>query len=412
MKTVGIIAEYNPFHNGHKYQLEKAKEITGADCCVVIMSGSFTQRGTPAIMDKYLRTRAALMCGADLVIELPVHYACASAEYFAAGAVSMLDKLGAVDCLCFGSECGNIELLSAISDVLVSESDEFKHALKQSLKEGHSYPKARNDALCAAAPQLTKHLDVLSSPNNILGIEYLKALKRRKSKIMPYTVSRVGSGYHNAELNASYSSALALREALMLKQDIRFIKDGLPECVYESAKNNYMKSFPVFSEDISYLLGYKLLLEAEAGFEKYFDIDSNFSGRLIKLLPNLMDHASLCDALKTKNMTYTRVARNLLHILLNIYQADMSIYCSEDYTYYARMLGFKKDASPLLGAIKAASSIPLISKLADAGAAIASKNGIKMLECDIRASHLYSLIVQHKFHQTFCNEYTEPIITL
>ena len=188
MKTVGIIAEYNPFHNGHKYQIEKAKELTGADYCIVVMSGNFVQRGTPAFMDKYLRAKAALTCGADLVIELPVHYAAASAEYFASGAVAILDRLGVIDYLCFGSECGNIEILSDIADVLISESDEFKNVLKQRLKEGVAYPKARNDAICAAAPHLTEYLDVLNYPNNILGLEYIKALKKRKSNIAPCTI--------------------------------------------------------------------------------------------------------------------------------------------------------------------------------------------------------------------------------
>lgn len=410
MKTVGIIAEYNPFHNGHKYHIEKAKEITGADYCIVVMSGSFVQRGAPAIINKYMRTKAALMCGADLVIELPIHYSTASAEYFASGAVAILDKLGVTDSLCFGSECGNIQILSEISDILLSESKEFKNTLKQSLKAGNTYPKARNDALCAVAPHMTRHLDILSSPNNILGLEYLKALKRRSSKIEPCTISRIGTGYHDIDLNNSYSSALAIRESIMLKRNIRFIKSLIPECAYEIMEENYLKTFPVFPEDISYILRYKLIQEQETGFNQYFDIDSDFSDRLTKHIWDLMNHDSLCEALKSKNMTYTRVSRNLLHILLNIYQSDMSDYCSEDYIYYARMLGFKKDAAPLLSAVKSASTIPLISKLADADSVITSENGIKMLSCDIRASHIYSLIVQNKFNQSYHNEYTEPII--
>lgn len=412
MKTVGIIAEYNPFHNGHKYHIEKAKEITGADYCIIIMSGNFVQRGAPAIMDKYLRTKAALMCGADLVIELPIHYSTASAEYFASGAAALLDKLGVTDSLCFGSECGNIEILSEIADVLLSESDEFKNTLKQRLKEGNTYPKARNDALCVAAPHLNKHLDVLNSPNNILGLEYLKALKRRNSKIEPFTITRIGTGYHDNDLNNSYSSALAIRESVMIKRDIRFIKAQIPECTYEIIEKEYLKTFPIFPEDISCFLNYKLLQEQETGFEKYFDIDSSFSDRLTRHILDLMNYDSLCETLKSKNMTYTRVSRNLLHILLNIYQSDVSAYCSEDYIYYARMLGFKKEAAPLLSAIKAASTIPLISKLADADSLITSENGIKMLKYDIMASHMYSLIVQHKFNQFFCNEYTEPIIII
>lgn len=412
MKTVGIIAEYNPFHNGHKYQIEKAKEITGADYCVVVMSGNFVQRGTPAVMDKSLRTKAALMGGADLVIELPVHYATASAEYFAGGAVATLDKLGVVDNLCFGSECGDIEILSAISDVLVSESEEFKAALKQALRKGDSYPKARNHAISAAAPHLTEHLEVLNHPNNILGIEYLKALKKRKSNIAPHTIARLGSGYHDTDLNTSYSSALAIRESITQTHDIQSIKSQLPDSSYELIKQAYLKTFPILQEDISPLLHYKLLMERDAGFEKYFDIDGNFSDKLRKYVPDMDVYADICDELKSKNMTYTRVARNLLHILLNIYQSDVDTYRSEDFVYYARILGLKKSASPLLSAIKSASAIPLISKLADAEAYIESPNGLNMLKADIQASHLYSLMVQNKFNQSFQNEYTRQIIII
>lgn len=410
MRTVGIIAEYNPFHNGHSYHIEKAKQLTGADYCIVVMSGNFVQRGDPAIMDKYLRAQSALMCGADLVIELPIHYSTGSAEYFASGAAAILDKLGVIDALCFGSECGKLDILSDISEVLIEESDEFRAVLKNRLKKGQSYPKARNDAICAAAPHLTEHLHVLNSPNNILGLEYLKALKRRGSRIEPYTMNRMGAGYHDSCINASYSSALAIRESIVLKNDLHFIKDQLPDCIYGLMTENYGKTFPILPEDISFLLHYKLLQEHEAGFEQYFDIDGAFSDRLVKYLPDLAGTASLCERLKTKNMTYTRVARNLLHILLNIYQSDVDSYCTQDYIFYARMLGFRQDAAPLLTAIKAASSIPLISKLADASSLITSEYGLNMLKQDIQASHIYSLIVQHKFNQDFCNEYTKPIV--
>ena len=412
MKTVGVIAEYNPFHNGHKYQIEQAKKMSGANYCVVVMSGDFVQRGTPAIMDKFLRAKAALMGGADLVIELPVHYAAASAEYFAGGAVAILDKLGSVDSLCFGSECGDMEILSAISDVLVSESEEFKAALKQALKKGDSYPKARSCAISAAAPHLASHMEILNHPNNILGLEYLKALKKRNSNIAPYTIARLGSGYHATDLNSSYSSALAIRESITQTHDIQSIKSKLPDSSYELIEQAYLKTFPVLPEDISPLLHYKLLLERDAGFEKYFDIDSNFSDKLRKYIPDMDVHADICNTLKSKNMTYTRVARNLLHILLNIYQSDMDAYRSEDFVYYARILGFKKSASPLLSEIKSASSIPLISKLADAEAYIESPNGLNMLKSDIQASHLYSLIVQHKFNYNFQNEYIRQIIII
>lgn len=410
MKTVGIIAEYNPFHNGHAYQLAKAKEITGADYGIVVMSGNFVQRGIPAIMDKSLRARAALQNGADLVIELPVYYATGSAEYFASGAVALLDKLGVTDTLCFGSECGDIKILSDLASALLVESDEFKTTLKKQLKMGHSYPQARNNALAATSPELTSHLDALQSPNNILGIEYLKALKRRNSPITAHTITRTGAGYHANELESSYSSALAIRQSITLTQKLDYIREQVPDNVYQSMQNSYQQTFPILPEDISTLLPYKLLLEQEDGFTKYLDIDNDFSDRIIKFLPAYTGYASFCEQLKAKNMTYTRVARNFLHILLNIYQSDMETFCQDDYIYYARMLGFRKDATPLLSAIKEHSSIPLFSKLADSASYVTSENGTRMLQKDIQVNQIYSLLVHQKFHTELQNEYKTQVI--
>lgn len=412
MKTVGIIAEYNPFHNGHAYQIAEAKKITGADYCVVIMSGNFMQRGIPAIMDKSLRIQSALMCGADLVLELPVHYATGSAEYFASGAIAILDRLNIIDSLCFGSECGNIQALSILSDALLSESDEFKTLLKQNMKAGSSYPKARNDALIASSPQLTGYSDILQYPNNILGMEYLKALKKRGSHIKPYTVSRKGADYHDGSLNGACSSALAIRESIITKQDIGIIKEQIPDVVCKLMEKNFLKTFPITTEDISPLILYKLIKEHEKGYSRYFDIDSAFSDRLKSFIYSYKDYTSFCEEIKTRNITHTRAARNLLHILLDIYQSDVDAYCAEDYVYYARITGFKKEASPLLAAIKEKSSIPLISKLADFCAYVTSTNGRKMLKQDIEANHIYSMMVSLKYHQNMLNEYKRPIVIL
>lgn len=412
MKTVGIIAEYNPFHNGHAYQIAEAKKITGADYCVVIMSGNFMQRGVPAIMDKSLRIQSALMCGADLILELPVHYATGSAEYFASGSIAILDRLNLIDSLCFGSECGNIQALSALSDALIYESEEFKTLLRQNMKSGSSYPKARNDALIASSPQLAGYSDILKSPNNILGMEYLKTLKRRGSHIKPYTILRKGADYHDGVLNDSFSSALAIRESIITKKDINLIKEQLPDAVYELMKKNYLKTFPVTAEDISSIILYKLIQEHENGYSQYFDIDSAFSDRLEDHIYSYTDYVSFCEEIKTRNITHTKVARNLLHILLNIYQSDVDAFCADDYVYYARIVGFKKEAAPLLSAIKESASIPLISKMADAGTYITSENGRKMLRTDIEANHIFSLMVSRKFHQNMLNEYKRPIVKI
>lgn len=396
MKTVGIIAEYNPFHNGHAYQIAAAKRMTGADYCIVVMSGDFVQRGAPAFMDKYARTQAVLANGADLVLELPVCYALGSAEYFASGAVALLDKLGVTDTLCFGSECGDITLLSEFAAKLSGEDDKFKHVLDRQLRRGLSYPNARNAALQASAPHLNNHMHVLMQPNNILAIAYCKALSNRGSSIQPYTVSRAGASYHDASLDNTFCSALAIREAVAASGRPSDVQALMPRTSYEILASGYGRTCPVFSDDISLPLHYQLLSEQSCGFEKYADIDETLSDRIIKKLPTYRRFTDFCEQLKTKNRTYTRIARSLIHIVLRIEKADLERYQSEDYIYYARMLGFREEAKPLLGAIKDKGSIPLLSKLADADTLL-SANGRRMLDMDIYASHVYNSLLQHKF---------------
>lgn len=413
MKTVGIIAEYNPFHNGHAYHIRKAKELTGADYCIVVMSGDFVQRGAPAMMDKYLRTRIALMNGADLVLELPAYYAVGSAEYFAGGAVTLLDKLGVVDSLCFGSECGDVELLMTFARLLLHEDEIFKHTLDQNLRKGHSYPQARNAAIEASAPHLTAHTDILSTPNNILGIEYCKVLQKRDSSVRPCTIRRTGSAYHDESLYGDFCSARALREALKCSNSPNGILNQMPASTHELMKEQYFKTYPVFADDLSLLMHYRLLSEPSGEFTRYPDIDRELSDRILKHLPQYQDFPSFCDLLKSKNRTYTRIARSLLHILLQINREDLTRYLAEDQIFYARMLGFRESAGPLLSAVKQKTSVPLLSKLADAKNLL-TPTGIHMLEKDIYASHVYQSIVRCKFpgqnSTDEINEYKESII--
>ncbi len=414
MKTIGIIAEYNPFHNGHAYQIAKAKELTSSDYCIVVMSGDYVQRGTPALMDKYLRAEAALKNGADLVLELPVYYALGSAEYFASGAVALLDKLGVVDTICFGSECGDIEILSEFADQLLDESDTFKKTLRQRLKNGVSYPTARNDALRASAPHLTGHIDILDGSNNILGIEYCKALKRRNSRMTLYTLPRNGSSYHDASLDGSFSSALAVREALTASGRLETVQSQIPSSAYRLMEEHFGKRYPITSNDVTSILHYQLLSEQASGYTIHPDIDQELSDRILKKLPGYTTFDDFCEKLKTKNRTYTRVSRSLMHILLHMTHDELNTFCSDDYVYYARMLGFGKETAPLLKAIKERGQIPLLSKLGDADALL-PENGKRMLEKDIFASHVYQSLIQHKFSAssgagTFISEYKRTML--
>jgi predicted nucleotidyltransferase len=277
-----------------------------------------------------------------------------------------------------------------------------------------SYPSARNAALRASSPQLADHPDILSSPNNILGIEYCKVLMKRGSSIIPYTLLRTGAAYQETGLHRDYSSALGIRNILQTSHNLCDIEKNVPPSVYTQLEEHYGVDCPLVSDDFSLLLQYALLSLQAEGYQAYPDIDIPLAERISRLLPEFQSWDAFCALLKTKNLTYTRISRSLMHILLHIKQEDLSAYCQEDYIYYARILGFRETASPLLSSIKTQASIPLISKLADADR-ILTPPGMQMLEKDIYASHVYEMVTQHKFHTSplaASNEYRRQIVKI
>ncbi len=420
MKVAGIIVEYNPFHNGHVHHIKKTRELTGADFIVAVMSGDYVQRGMPAIMDKYLRCEMALSQGADLVLELPVAYSTASAESFAMGAVSLIDNLGVADSICFGSECGDIGLLSYLAGHLKEESPAFQEAIQRELSSGQPYPAARERAIASCrdlpgglspAEELTCDdlSALLSEPNNILALEYLKSLKRRSSSLTPITIKREGSGYHDLTVNKELASASSIR-ALYQSDDLSALDNLVPSSVLSILNREYQKRFPIFPNDFSICLYYRLLLEKDRNISllQYQDVSSDMGKRIYNELDSFRCYEEFAKHIKTKQYTLTRINRSLLHILLNIKARDYQFYSQHDFTPYARVLGFRKDSSELLSAIKKHSSIPLITKLADA-----EKNlntcGKKMIWQDILAANLYRKIQEEKFHTELPNEYTEGL---
>lgn len=413
MKTVGIVAEYNPFHNGHRYQLERAKELTGADNVVVVMSGNFMQRGAPALVDKYARAEMALSCGASLVLELPVYFACSSAEYFARGAVCLLDRLGVVDGICFGSECGDITALGQAAEFLSVETPEFEGYLKGFLKEGYSFPKARAFALEGSAADFSGKGNLLASPNNILGIEYIKALLSLNSSMKPFTVLRKGAGYHEKILGEGYGSAAAIRQSLLELDSLDGLESQVPADVYGILKACFHKSFPVFPDELSSLLFYKLSLEKNRGYASYVDVSEDLSDRIQNLLGQFGSFTEFCRLIKSKDMTYSRISRCLLHILLDMTKENMDEFCDRGMIPYAHMLGFRKDSGDLLGRIKKAASIPLLSKLADADRILGKSDfGARLLAEDIKAAHIYDGLVLQKYHRKIKNEYSRNIVVI
>lgn len=442
MKTVGIIAEYNPFHNGHAYQIQKAKEAAGADFAVIVMSPDFVQRGEPALVDKYSRTRMALDNGADLVLELPVCYATGSAEYFAEGGVSLLHSLGCVDALSFGCENDDSCLFSFLADILLQEPAGYRQDLLKFQKQGMTFPKAREEALRAYLSS-SKYIDLLSSPNNILGLEYTKALKKLDSSMTILPVKRMGSGYHSQEFDQEFCSASAVRARIAgnrtetssatifetdfsnanrnivsISADIPSrspefwaeLSSYLPETTLSILKEKVSVGGLTTLEQFSSLLHYKLLSETNIGFVKYLDVNSDLSDRIRNLLPKYETPAQFVTLLKTKQVTEARIRRALLHILLNITGETTESYRNQGTVCYARVLGFRKSAGALLHQIKECTSIPMLTKLADAQK-ILSSTGLEMLTQDIYASHIYQLGSSDAHAQQLRNEYTcSPII--
>ncbi len=409
MKVCGIVAEYNPLHNGHLYHLQESKRISEADYTVVVMGGNFMQRGTPAIMDKYERARTALSCGADLVIELPSYYATGSAEYFAMGAISLLNRLGVVSTLCFGSECGNIDLLKKIAHIIVEESAAYQNCLQSHLRCGNTYPAARSAAILQVCPELSAFISILNSPNNILGIEYIKSIIRQNSPIVPLTMKRFGSDYHDIRLGINQSSASALRQALWTGISLRELQNQMPEASYEILDTYLQNNELLHLNDFSEVLFYKLLSEHHKGFEDYVDVSPALSDRICRNLYKFDGYEAFCDLLKTKEITYTRISRCLYHILLNMHKDELELYMNElGITPYARVLGFRKEATPLLSEIDKHTQIPLITKLADAHTLL-SEQVYEMLKKEIMVNDIYSSIRASKAKIPMFNEFSTPI---
>lgn len=453
MTITALIAEYNPFHNGHAYHIREARRLTGADFLIVLMSGNFVQRGEPAVIDKTARAEMAVRCGADLVLELPVCYACGSAEYFAGGAVALLNALGCVDYLCFGSECGDLAVLQTAAAVLSDEPEEYRQELQKLLRQGRSFPLARQEALArylAQNPGTERDAEIfscetpasfLSLPNNILAIEYLKALIQSHSPIKPVTIRRMGSGYHDTDIGR-FCSATALRRAFAekadsnvffpsdLSHDSAALPDGavnfplqiaasVPAEVCGILSANWQRTFPVFADDFSVMLHYRLL--AAKNWQSYaacFDVSETLARRIFQMRHEFTDISSFVPLVKTRNLTEAFVRRALLHILLELPQPEKADGLP---VYYARILGLRRSAGSLFGRIKKNGQVPLLSKLADAEETLRrfydnsdskAERALQFLSLEIRASEFYGAARTAKFKTPTASEYTRQIFIL
>ena len=387
---VGIIGEYNPFHNGHKYHLEESKRILHADYSVAIISGNFVQRGNVSVIDKWSKAEMALNNGVDLVLELPTIYSVSSAENFAYGAIKTLNALNIVDYVSFGSEIGNLETLNLFAEIFTKQPSEYISLLNHELSKGLSFPKARENAALMYLNDIRKYSNVLSSPNNILGIEYLKALKKTKSSIRPLTIKRENVQYNDISIKNNFASATSIRE-MLIKNKLSKIPYVMPKETYKVFYNCYQKGHIVkdlsrYEKEIIYTLR-KMTLEEISNLP---DVSEGLENNIKNAANSCNTLEEFMNIIKTKRYTSTRIKRILVYALLGITKKDMKD--STKNIPYVRVLGFNQKGKGLLSVISnSARNIDIITSVKKYIDNNPSKYSKRMLDIDINATNIYTL---------------------
>ena len=369
MKAVGVIVEFNPLHNGHIEHMRETKRITGREHTVAVMSGNFVQRGEPAICDKWRRTHMALQAGADIVIEIPVAYVVSGADYFARAGVKLLAATGVVDKLCFGSEAGDLTIINEAGRILAQEPHEYKSALKAALGKGMSFAAARGTALSAVLGDVPQ--DILTKPNNGLGMEYCKALWLMNRPMEVYTSYRKAGG----------PSATAIRKAVWGAQE-ETVRNHMPTYVSEIITNAKQSNELAKLDDYSEIFRYML-------FTTPAEMGEGLENRFRRLAPEHRTLTSLLDAVKTKRYTYTRIQRAALGVILGMNHKKMAAYEDAGGPAYIRILGFRREAADLLSEITRRATLPVITH----GKAMDSLEGIAahMLNQEFEVGDIYPM---------------------
>ena len=408
-EVLGIVAEYNPFHNGHLYHIQKTKEITGVKYVVCVMSGNFVQRGNTSIVDKWTKAQMAIANGVDLVIELPTVYSISSAESFAQGAVKILENLGIVDTISFGAETDDFAALNNIANIITEEPREYVNMLKDELKQGLSFPKARELALIKFLNDDKRYNDILKGPNNILGIEYLKALKKLKSNINPIAIKREKVYYNDNFIVDDMASATAIRK-MMINKDFEGLIKVVPRSCYEILTKEYEVGNVIFDlqryeKEIFYTLR-KMTMEQIAelpdvteGLEHSIKNAANFCN-------NIKD---FIDIVKTKRYTQTRIQRILIFALLGITKKD--VQAAKKVVPYARVLGFNEKGKMLLSGISQNNPkmevVTSVKRFLDNNT---NKTYKRMMELDIFATDVYTL--GYKYDSMANLDYTKNMVMM
>ena len=389
MANLGIIAEFNPFHNGHKYLYTEAVKKCKAENVIALMSGNFIQRGAPAMADKYSRAEAAVIGGIDAVFELPVIYATGSARDFAAGAVAILNEMKIIDYIAFGVEDDVPEFFDEVTDILSNEPKEYKDTLNEYLTKGFSYPASSERAikkiLGASASK------IISKPNNILAISYITALKKLNSDIKPIIIPRCDNGYDNEELTGKYSSATAIRKALNEGVNIRqYIPRGSSKPYLEYTKKPLPEKTWLTPSIASRLIYDRNLPPEISQLDQIMDMTPELLNRLRKA-PLPVKYVELQDFLKTKNITMSRVSRVLLHMVLGIKDEDRKIAYDNGYADYLNILAIKDSKTSIIKDIEAASTLTLINK--KSSFTPETETSSRMWQLDKRATDLYTQLI-------------------
>ena len=388
--VLAVIAEYNPFHNGHLYQFQKAKKDTDSKYSIAILGSNFTQRGSTSVIDKWSKAQMALDNGFDLVVELPLLYSISSAENFAEGAIKLLDSMKVVDFLSFGTETDDLQILDKIATILYEEPKAFKSLLSIELKKGISFPKARSNALMMYLKDIQKYTNILSSPNNILAIEYLKALKKYKSIIKPYSIQRFEADYNSNKVTGNIASSTAIRN--IIKDDnIPLLKKLLPESsfsiLFENIKNGHIVSdLSIFEKEIIYNLRKMDINE----IKDLPDVSEGLEHLIKKAADSCNTLNDLLNMISTKRYTKTRLQRILLYSLIGISKNDMDM--SKKVYPYMRVLAFNDKGKFLVSEIaKANPKLEIITSVKRFTDLNTNRNYKTMMQKEILATNIYTL---------------------
>lgn len=413
MKILGIIAEYNPFHFGHKYHLEKSMKETGADFSIAIISGSFMQRGEPSFIDKWTKAKMAIENGIDLVIELPFIYSVQSAEYFAYGGIKLMDSLRVVDYVSFGSEIGDINELSYIANILNQEPKPYLESLKHNLSKGLSFSVSRSNALedylySKYLENKKDYKEILKQSNNILGIEYLKALSKIDSNITPITIKRSGSGYKDVSLSQGFASATAIRK-LIKEKGLSSVKSLIPIETYRVLEE-YLEQYNDFNYLTSYedILIYLIRTTSPEKIKTLLNIEQGLENRLIEKGFKFNSIEKIIDEIVTKRYPRTRIQRMLIHLLHGLYLNNFS-YLQSLYPSYIRVLGTNKNGFIILNKMKEKSSIPIITKFANYKS-LKDKSVEEIISYDKKSTDIFFLGLKSSKTLSNMDYYTSPYI--